>query len=152
MSDLPPERCTPFVRPFANCGCDIFGPFYVNVGRSRVKRYGCVFTCFSSRAVHIEKLHDLSADSLINALVRFSARRSCPDKIISDNGTNLVGAKNELSLCFKQLDRDLVKRQARRHNVDWVFNPPLASHHGDTWERLIVGQICEMGVHFVRKA
>ena len=26
---------------------------------------------------------------------------------------------------------------ARRHEVEWVFNPPHASHHGGMWERMI---------------
>ena len=45
MADLPRERC--FV------GVDLFGIFYAKVGRSEVKRYGCLYTCFSTRAIHI---------------------------------------------------------------------------------------------------
>ena len=26
---------------------------------------------------------------------------------------------------------------ARRHEIEWDFNPPFASHHGGVWERLI---------------
>lgn len=58
-------------------------------------------------------------------------------KIWSDNGTNLVGAKSELSKSLRQLDRDRVVRAARRHEVEWKFNPPLASHQGGVWERMI---------------
>ena len=47
MADLPPERCLPNVRPFSYTGLDFFGQFYVKIGRSQVKRYGCVFTCLA---------------------------------------------------------------------------------------------------------
>ena len=54
-----------------------------------------------------------------------------------DNGTNLVGAKNELQRSFRQLDRDAVVRAARRQDIEWVFSPPMASHHNGHFERLI---------------
>ena len=78
MADLPPERCLPFVRPFSLVGIDIFGPFYVRQGRSHVKRYGCVFTCFNIRAIHLEKLNGMDTDIFINAFVRFASRRGYP--------------------------------------------------------------------------
>ena len=52
-------------------------------------------------------------------------------------GTNLVGAHNELKRSFKDLDRDRIIRYARRHDVDWKFNPPHASHMGGVWEGMI---------------
>ena len=56
MSDLPPERCLSGKPAFTYVGVDLFGPFYVKFGRGRVKRYGCLYTCFNARAVHIEVL------------------------------------------------------------------------------------------------
>ena len=56
MADYPSERCEPGKPPFTYVGVDLFGPFYVKVGRSEVKRYGCLFTCFNTRAIHIEVL------------------------------------------------------------------------------------------------
>ena len=137
MANLPPERCQPLLSPFAYTGVDVFGHFFVKRGRHEVKRYGCVFTCFNTRAIHMEMLEALDTDSFINAFVRFVSRRSCPQKIWSDNGTNLVGARAELSRSMRQLDRAKVIQAARRRDVEWVFNPPLASHHGGVWERMI---------------
>ena len=137
MADLPPERCIPDRSPFSSVGVDLFGPFYVTIGRSQVKRYGCVYSCFTSRAIHIEKLDDLSTDAFINGFVRFVSRRGHPELVRSDNGTNLVGARNELSRSFRLLHRESVIQAARRREVEWVFNPPLASHHGGLWERMI---------------
>ncbi|XP_066302751.1 uncharacterized protein [Branchiostoma lanceolatum] len=96
MADLPSFRVTPEDPPFTNVGVDYFGPFEVKRGSSIVKRYGVIFTCTTTRAVHLEKAESLDTDSCINALRRFIARRGQVRMIISDNGTNLVGAKSEL--------------------------------------------------------
>lgn len=137
MADLPEDRCSPPARPFQEVGVDLFGPFLVRQGRATVKRYGCIFSCPSSRAVHLEVLHSLEADSFLNSLVRFCARRGRPQVIRSDNGRNFVGATAELAREFKLLDKDSVIRGARSRGIDWRFNPPYASHFGGVWERLI---------------
>ena len=51
MASLPEARITPSNPPFTFVGVDYFGPFMVNQGRSQVKRYGCLFTCLTMRAV-----------------------------------------------------------------------------------------------------
>ena len=52
MANLPVDMTTS-EAPFVYCGVDAFGPFYVKEGRNEMKRYGVLFTCFCSRAVHI---------------------------------------------------------------------------------------------------
>ena len=54
MADLPEVRVVPEKPPFAFVGVDYFGPLEVKQRRSRVERYGCLFTCLTTRAVHIE--------------------------------------------------------------------------------------------------
>ena len=74
MTELPQERCTE-AAPFTYCGVDMFGPLIIKERKPELKRYGSLFTCFSSRAVHIEVTNSLDADSFILALRRFMARR-----------------------------------------------------------------------------
>ena len=71
MSDLPIDRVSQSA-PFENVGCDFFGPFQIKICRSIVKRYGWLFTCLYSRAIHIEVCTDLFSDSFI-----FSASSFC---------------------------------------------------------------------------
>ena len=81
MAELPKERVTLGDPPFTYVGVDCFGPLEVKQRRSHVKRYGCLFTCLTMRALNIEVLHSLSADSTINAIRRFISVRGCPKEI-----------------------------------------------------------------------
>ena len=68
MVDLPKESVTRGQPSFSHVGIDFFGPFMEKQGRSQVKRYGCIFTRLTIRAVHIEIAHSLDTDSFINAI------------------------------------------------------------------------------------
>ena len=137
MADLPEARVTPYEPPFTTVGLDYFGPIAVKRGRSEVKRYGCVFTCFSTRAVHIEVAHSLDTNSFIHALDRFMARRGEPRDIFSDNGTNFVGGHKELKCAVKEWNQEQIHAQMLKREVNWHFNPPAASHMGGVWERQV---------------
>ena len=63
MASLPQSRLQAFTPPFYNTGVDYFGPLLVKERRSALKRYGCLFTCLVTRAVHLEIAHSLETDS-----------------------------------------------------------------------------------------
>ena len=137
MAHLPEERATSGDPPFTNTGVDFFGPFYTKRGRAQVKVYGVIFTCLASRAVHLEVADSLSTDSFINALRRFVARRGQIRIIRSDRGTNFVGAERELRQIIDGWNEKQVQEALLQRNVQWIFNPPHASHFGGIWERQI---------------
>ena len=137
MSNLPPSRVEPFLPAFAYTGLDIFGNFYVKVNRSKAKRYGIVFTCFNTRACHIEVLNSLTSSDFICALIRFFSRRGRSRKLFCDCATTFIGAYNELTKSQEQLNRTQIMQFTRKLDVEWCFNTPHASHHGGVWERII---------------
>ena len=102
MGPLPTERLQINKPPFSATGVDYFGPIIIKRGKYtrrnsvQIKRYGAVFTCLTTRAVHLEVAGDLSTECFILALRRFIARRGHPNVLYSDNGLNFVGANNEL--------------------------------------------------------
>lgn len=137
MADLPEDRVRSGEPPFTRTGMDYFGPFEVKHGRSSLKRYGVIFTCLTTRAVHIEVAHTLETDSCINAIRRFMARRGNVKVMISDNGTNLVGANRELREEIQKWNVSKICTSLSKQHVEWKFNPPSGSHFGGVWERLI---------------
>ncbi|XP_055604848.1 uncharacterized protein LOC129753073 [Uranotaenia lowii] len=134
MAALPEARLQAFVRPFTHIGLDYFGPLNVRVGRSVVKRWVALFTCLTIRAVHLEIVHSLSTESCKMAIRRFIVCHGSPLEIYSDNGTNFVGASNELknAVDSKQLAECFTNAYTK-----WIFNPPAAPHMGGAWERLV---------------
>ena len=136
MANLPQDRVEPS-PPFTFSGMDCFGPFIIKEGRKQLKRYGLLFTCMSSRAVHLEALDDMSTDAFINALRCFIAIRGSVQELRSDQGTNFVGAKHELKEALKQLDHDRIKVFMAERQCDFVMNAPYSSYVGGVWERQI---------------
>ena len=137
MADLPPERLQAYEPAFTTVGIDLFGPVIVKNYRSEIKRYGCIFSCMTTRAIHIEKVNSLEADSFINAFRRFVARRGKPRKVFSDNGLNLVGGESEMRKAREELVPAFAKLYAVHQNIEWSFIPPMASHMGGAWERMV---------------
>jgi transposase InsO family protein len=137
MGDLPLVRLTTTRRAFVNCGIDYFGPMQITIGRRREKRWGVLFTCLATRAVHLELAASLSSDSAILALRRLIARRGQPATILSDCGTNFVGANKELRAALRGLNARRLQGEALTKGIDWRFNPPAAPHMGGVWERLV---------------
>ena len=137
MSDLPKTRMAIGEPVFFNTGVDYFGPILVKCGRSRQKRWGCIFTCLTTRAIHLELSEKLNTDSFINVLRRFISRRGKPNTIQCDNGSNFLGATRELAESLRDLNQDAIGDFALDQGIKWQFNPPEAPHMGGVWERMV---------------
>lgn len=58
----------------------------------------------------------------------------------SDQGTNFVGAKNELEVALRGINHDRIQRELLKDNCDWLtwkMNLLHASHMGGVWGRQI---------------
>ena len=137
MGNLPPERTIPFVFPFQYTGIDYFGPLTVKVGRRLEKRWVVLFTCMTSRGVHLEVVPSLDTNSCIMAIRCFMAFRGVPKKIFTDNGTNFTGANKELKKLVQELDQPSIEETLSVRGIEWQFIPPGAPHFGGCWERLV---------------
>lgn len=144
MGALPKCRVTKQKRAFMETGVDYFGPINVAIGRRHEKRYGVLFTCMATRAIHLEIAASLNTDSAIMAIRRFAARRGYPNKMFSDNGTNFRGAEKEIRAAIKELNQDKVTKEMSNVGIEWHFNPPCAPHMGGCWERMVKSVKCAM--------
>ena len=82
----------------------------------------------------------MTTDSFLNGLRHFISRRGKVRQLRSDEGSNFVGAKNELSNALKELDQTPVREYLTAQDCDWIefsLNVPHASHMGGVWERQI---------------
>ncbi len=136
MADLPPARLRFFKPAFYSTGMDCFGPFQVKIGRRTEKRWGIIFKCLTTRAVHLDVVTSIDSDAFLMAVRMFTARRGTPAELCSDQGTNFRGGENELREAFSAIRAELQESLAK-HQINFLFNPPAAPHFGGVWEREI---------------
>ncbi|XP_050520061.1 uncharacterized protein LOC126893685 [Daktulosphaira vitifoliae] len=144
MGDLPSSRFEQG-RAFLISGCDFAGPLMIKESlRKRaciLKCYACIFICFSTKAVHIELVSDLSTKSFLNALDRFFNRRGIAKILYSDNATNFVGANKYLKEVYDLFQSEEHKNQLIKHvaqkGVEWRFIPARSPHFGGLWESAV---------------
>ncbi|XP_055644163.1 uncharacterized protein LOC129780182 [Toxorhynchites rutilus septentrionalis] len=143
VGQIPPARITPS-RPFASTGIDYCGPVYVKAKLRKgapIKAYIALFVCFSTKAVHIELVGDLSTSSFISALKRFIARRGLPANIYSDNATNFAGARHELHELYRMLNDRMenahIATCLATNEIKWHMIPPRTPNFGGLWEAAV---------------
>ncbi|XP_044574052.1 uncharacterized protein LOC123258244 [Drosophila ananassae] len=137
MGPLPEDRLEANGWPFKFTGLDYFGPLFVTVGRCTEKRWVALFTCLTTRAIHLEMAHDLSPDSCIIAMRNFMCRRGPVVRIRSDNGKNFVGADREARRFSEVFEPAQIQGELSSKGVEWVFNCPANPAEGGTWERMV---------------
>lgn len=137
MSDLPDERLKPFSPPFHYTSCDYFGPYAVKLGRNKtMKNYGVIFTCLNTRAVHIDLATDCSTEEFLQVLRRFVSFRGCPSLILSDNGTQFIGAERQIKEMLNNWTES-VKEFCGLNGITWKFTTPSAPHQNGVTEALV---------------
>ncbi|XP_032416936.1 uncharacterized protein LOC116718815 [Xiphophorus hellerii] len=141
MADLPMDRTT-VAPPFTYVGVDVFGPWIVTSRRTRgghanSKRWAVIFSCLSTRAIHVEVMESMESSSFINAFRRFVSIRGPVKQLRSDCGTNFLGACKELGITPTHCNNREIQNFLTENECTWIFNPPHASHMGGSWERMI---------------
>lgn len=133
---LPADRVQ-LTKPFAVTGVDFAGPLYVMVGSRQQKAYIVLFTCATTRALHLELASDMTTEKFLMAFRRFSGRRGVPHTIYSDNARTFQAAHKELEqLC--QLFKDPRINQHFAHlRISWKYIAPRAAWWGGWWERMV---------------
>ena len=138
MANLPGLRLAPHTPPFYFTARDYFGPFNVKISRNKTaKHYGVLFTCLNTRAVHLEMAADCSTMEFLQVLRRFFAIRGRPAVIMSDNGSQFVGAKRELREMVNGINEEEVQEFCGEKGMQWKFITPVAPHQNGCAEALV---------------
>ena len=130
-----PEFRTQGDRAFQTVGVDFAGPFEYKVSKNKQgKAYVALYTCATSRAVHLHLLPDMTADEFKRSLGEFIARRGLPTRIVSDNGKTFVATAKWLN---KLKRNHKVNDFLARRNILWVFNLARSPWWGGFFERMV---------------
>lgn len=139
QGDLPPSRLQTG-HCFQTIGIDFGGPFIIKESRRRnaktYKAYLCLIVCHATKAVHLELVTELTSEAFIAALDRFVSRRGLCHSIVTDGGTNFVGARRYLSEVSEMLNRERnsISNQLASRGITWKLNPPSGPHFGGIFE------------------
>ena len=114
-------------------------------GRGRVieKRWGAIFVCLNTRAVHLEVAKSLETDDFMLALIRFFNRRGHVKEIRSENGTNFVGAEREIRESLHRMNYRKLENVLRQRGCEWVFQRPPARSIPYVWRIGNTGPYCK---------
>uniref|UniRef100_A0A182EUR5 Integrase_H2C2 domain-containing protein n=2 Tax=Onchocerca ochengi TaxID=42157 RepID=A0A182EUR5_ONCOC len=108
MPSLPESRVRRS-RTFEQIGLDYLGPLSIKSPTGVIKRWIALFTCFTTRAVHLELVEDLSAENFLHIMRRFIARRGYPKLILSDNASEFQQVHTRAHLEFQEFRIPAVK-------------------------------------------
>ena len=133
-SSLPASRVNLSV-PFAHTGVDYTGHLWVRDRKGdKVKVYILIFTCFNTRAVHLEAVESMTTAEFILAFVRFVNRYGIPSVVYSDNARSFVQAG---SIIEQLLSSSEFEEKFRTASIGHKTIPIYAAWYGAVWERLI---------------
>ena len=130
-----PEFRTQGERAFQTVGVDFAGPLEYKISKTKQgKAYIALYTCATSRAVHLHLLPDMTADEFKRSLGEFIARRGLPCRIVSDNGKTFVATAKWLN---KLKRNHKVNDFLARRNILWLFNLARSPWWGGFFERMV---------------
>ena len=95
MGQLPKLQVAARFPAFSCTALDMFGPFQVGC-KTLKEAHVIVFTCMTTRAIHLELVTDKSTNIFLMAFCRLALLRGHPINRWSDCGRNFVGAQQYL--------------------------------------------------------
>ena len=93
-----------------------------------------LFTCASTRAVHLEIVERLDVETFLRAFRRFAATMGLPSMVLSDNAKTFKTASKEIR---KIIRAKRVQTYFANKGISWRFSVERAPWWGEMWERLV---------------
>ena len=144
MGQVPSLRVAVGFPAFANTALDMFGPLQIKLNRKTLKEaQAIIFTCMTTRAIHLELVTNRGSDAFLMAFRRFACTRGHPQVCWSDCGTNFVGAQAYLKEIMQKQDIPKIQSILLEDfacDFRWEWNVPRASHQ--KWSSRKPNQVC----------
>jgi hypothetical protein len=145
MAPLPSSRTDGNGIPFQHVSVDLFGPMYTKhmcdlencPHEQKTKVYCALFTCFQTRAIHLELINNQGTEEFLTALRKFVGRRGRPDMIFSDNATNFKSGAKEIRLLYKSINWKAITANGIEQKIEWLFNTEKAPFRNGIAERMV---------------
>jgi len=132
MASLPADRCS-FAFAFEVTGLDFAGPLFDDQGN---KCWILLFTCGTTRALHLELTSDMTAQTVIAAIESFFLDFGVSRVIYSDNAKQFKKTNVELAKRWAKIEYD-VQTYVADKGVTWKFIVEAAPWWGGFWERMV---------------
>ncbi len=126
--------------PFSYTGVDYFGPLYIKdeLEATSKKAWVCLFTCIATHAIHLELIHDMTAEQFLMCFRRFISRHGKPEQLISDNATQFILAKSTLDKVWNDVIHDPeTQTYVANQGILWKFIVQFAPWTGGFYERMV---------------
>ena len=137
MAPLPKARVSE-ATPFSRTGLDYLGPLHTRDNGVVRKIWICLFTCFVTRAIHLEIVSDMTTTAFLFCLRRFIATRGTPSEIVSDNAMQFKLADKTLHLIWKNImTSEEIQSYFSGGGIKWSFIVELSPWMGGFYERLV---------------
>ena len=132
-----PEICVSDDPPFTHTGLDFAGPLSFQSNSSahdscvKEKAYICLFTCASTRGIHLELTQGLDVEEFLMAFRRFTSRRGVPATLISDNAKTFKASSAQIAKVQRSTE---VAHYLIDNQITWTFIVERAPWWGGFWE------------------
>ena len=98
------------------------------------KAWIILYTCYSTRAVHLDLVSDMTSKTFLRIFQRFAARRGTPVRVISDNAKTFKSVAASLANTPKSSE---VRKFFSNIHIEWKFNLAKAPWQGGVFERMV---------------
>ena len=144
MGILPMERVQ-ISLAFTYVGVDFAGPLFARTRKDIQKVYICLFTCASSRMIHLELMNSLSTDDFLQAFRRLVNRRGLCQSLQSDNAKTFKADDRTLQKLFTSskvkkithIDSNYVPKELASLGIQWRFITERSPWKDGRWERMV---------------
>ena len=137
MAPLPQDRLS-VEEPFSIVGVDYTGELKIKMTYHSTKivpAYLAIFTCLTTRAVHLEVVLSNGTQDFIMAFKRMESTKGLPKKVYSDNALQFKRANKEIVETVLKNNEKIVNL-ADKYKFKWYFAVEYGAGSG-VWERQV---------------